>query len=171
MLQEGEYILFTDALKTDLAYYGNGVEVSTQEGSAAQFILDNDDKVSMEDILETGIAAVPWKQFSLSTNENGPSLTMREYQYINLGKGDKLDSIILGQNGVLGYYTLVADEGPAPAISTDGLASGNRRIAFHLNAGTNLKLIATAVSGGQTIYYPDENGSVPSPVTLTGNYG
>ena len=83
-LKEGEYFYYTDINKIDMAYYGNGTKISRSSNDLVlKKTLNND--ISSEDILTKGLTAIPWiKQYVTEQKY----LTIKEYQYITLTKGD-----------------------------------------------------------------------------------
>ena len=104
-LKEGEYIFFTDSSKMNLGYYGNGTTViitnninrTNDPGNAAdknnnEIYKDNNlGKVSYDDIIQNGIAAIPWGT-AYDFNEDF-NLTFIENQYISLTEGDTLINV------------------------------------------------------------------------------
>ena len=92
ILQDGEYLFYTDRSKTALAYYGTGTELIFT--GVDQNSLKNLTKtVSVEDILLNGITAIPWRLFNFNHDTN--YLTIAEYQYRTLTTNDKVDSITM----------------------------------------------------------------------------
>lgn len=83
-LQDGEYFYYTDANKTDMAYYGAGCEIIKIEDASEQIQLkksSTDTQVSSEAVLSNGLSIIPWVKCTLG---NGKNIIVKEYQYVNL---------------------------------------------------------------------------------------
>lgn len=94
-LKDGEYFYYTDANKNDIAYYGSGTRIKRTIHTPLiyKFNLDND--ISTDEIASNGLsAAIPWRAFDFSkSGSHDKKLTITEYQYINLTKGNILNSV------------------------------------------------------------------------------
>ena len=91
ILQEGEYFYYTDENKLEMIYFGNGTQIKLIGG----ITLKKDStktSVSADDILNNGIAAIPWVLASVG---QGRKVEINEFQYITLGEGDTLTSLAL----------------------------------------------------------------------------
>ena len=92
-LKAGEHIYYTDAGKSDLAYFGAGTVVVRSKGTDELIKYNNTEtEVTEEDIMEYGLAAgIPWRIFHL--NKQGDTyrkITLIEHQYVSLTEGDHL---------------------------------------------------------------------------------
>ena len=89
-LKDGEAIFYTDQNQSEFAYFTSGTEVIL-EGSVkiAKF-----DIIELSTIFETGPQAIPWKRIELK-DANSDSITFQEYQYITLGNGDTINSMLV----------------------------------------------------------------------------
>ncbi len=96
ILQDGEYIFYTDRSKTAVAYYGTGNELTIPQNMAGLY-KNLKQTVSAEDILVNGIKSIPWRQFSFDDTTN--NLKISEYQYVTLTAGDKLKKITISTLG------------------------------------------------------------------------
>lgn len=95
ILQDGEYIFYTDSQQVEYAYYTTGTKV-TISGRAA---LKRCEEKDLSDILENGPQEIPWQYLALTDSD---SLTFQEYKYITLGEGDTLKSLTMcGSDGYL----------------------------------------------------------------------
>ena len=95
-LQPGEYLYYTDSAKEAMAYYGSGTEVVTDINTP---VLKRpfSQKLSAEQINKLGlIASIPWTYVALS--ERDASITINEYQYVNLIEEDQLIQIKLSES-------------------------------------------------------------------------
>ena len=94
ILEENEYVFYTDENKLELAYYGPGTEISYNADSSKSIICKDftAKDLTLEAILENGINAIPWQILRGSETEY---LHIIEYQYRTLTEGDKLNSISL----------------------------------------------------------------------------
>ena len=104
MLEDGEYLFYTNSAKLSLAYYGAGTELVLNNVKLEKPTNTLQNEVSAEDILENGIDAIPWVRYDF--NEGTKNITVNEYTYITLTEKDELKSITL-QNDTEG--TLPAD--------------------------------------------------------------
>lgn len=93
-LKDGEHLYYTDAKKTDIAYYGAGTTIIkiTDAGNDIDLTKKTaDGDVSEEDIMTYGLAAsIPWKQYNFSSTHK---LKIVENQYISLTEGDTINSL------------------------------------------------------------------------------
>lgn len=85
ILQDGEYLFYTDENKIDMAYYGNGTKIK-REG-AINIKVELEEQLSLEELLNNGIQAIPWQLLNLGQYKK---IIIQEYQYVILGEGDKL---------------------------------------------------------------------------------
>ena len=85
-LKEGEYLYYTNAKKTNMAYYGAGSIIIKSEKTPK--LIKNTSKgiVKAEDIMNNGLDAIPWIGFRLG--EDSAKITVIENQYISLTEGD-----------------------------------------------------------------------------------
>lgn len=85
-LKEGEYLYYTNAKKTNMAYYGAGSIIIKSEKTPK--LIKNTAKgiVKAEDIMNSGLDAIPWIGFRLG--EDSAKITVVENQYISLTEGD-----------------------------------------------------------------------------------
>ena len=85
-LKEGEYLYYTNAKKTNMAYYGAGSIIIKSEKTPK--LIKNTSKgiVKAEDIMNNGLDAIPWIGFRLG--EDKAKITVVENQYISLTEGD-----------------------------------------------------------------------------------
>ena len=85
-LKEGEYLYYTNAKKTNMAYYGAGSIIIKSEKTPK--LIKNTAKgiVKAEDIMNNGLDAIPWIGFRLG--EDKAKITVVENQYISLTEGD-----------------------------------------------------------------------------------
>jgi hypothetical protein len=99
-LQPGEYLYYTDSLKQDLAYYGSGTVISFGQdflgASPKQKLLKLKSSVqtTAAEINELGLTdSIPWQTLDLSGANS--TITIKEYQYINLVEKDTLKLLTL----------------------------------------------------------------------------
>jgi hypothetical protein len=94
-LKEGEHIYYTDARKSDLAYFGAGTIIVRSGGTGDLYKYSSTEECTEEDIMEYGLAAsIPWKIVHL--NKSGSTerkITLIENQYLTLTEGDHLKYI------------------------------------------------------------------------------
>jgi hypothetical protein len=89
ILQDGEYIYYTDIHQAEFAYYGAGTQVTL----TGDLVLNKFNKVELSEVLNTGLHIVPWQTIHFTDNKD--SISFQEYQYITLGPDDKLTSLRL----------------------------------------------------------------------------
>lgn len=106
MLQDGEYLFYTDKNELNVSYFGSGTEIEFLGawGSVKGLIHSTGDEVvSYDTIIEKGLSAIPWKTYSFHKNETvateGRYLHLIEYQYQVLTSGDTLNTITLAEGG------------------------------------------------------------------------
>ena len=94
-LKDGEYFYYTGPNKTDIAWYGSGTKIKRTDKTPEIYKYGSDDSISTEDIASQGLsAAIPWRPFDFSKNGGfDRSLSLIEYQYINLINGNTLCTI------------------------------------------------------------------------------
>lgn len=94
-LKEGEHIYYTDARKSDLAYFGAGTIIVRSGGTGDLCKYSTTEECTEEDIMEYGLAAsIPWKIVHLNKSGNTErKITLIENQYLTLTEGDYLKYI------------------------------------------------------------------------------
>ena len=90
-LKDGEYIFYTDKNKSELAYFGAGTEVTLAGGVQLQKYK----VIDIADIFNDGIESIPWQPIYFDKND---SISFQEFQYIALGSGDKINSLVIDSN-------------------------------------------------------------------------
>ena len=85
-LKEGEYLYYTNAKKTSMAYYGAGSIIIKSEKTPRLRKSTSNGVVKAEDIMNNGLDAIPWIGFRLG--EDSAKITVVENQYISLTEGD-----------------------------------------------------------------------------------
>lgn len=85
-LKEGEYLYYTNAKKTNMAYYGAGSIIIKSEKTPLLRKNASKGLVKAEDIMNNGLDAIPWIGFRLG--EDSAKITVIENQYISLTEGD-----------------------------------------------------------------------------------
>ena len=96
-LQENEYLFYTDENQVTMAYYGEGTRIKVA-GNIALIAKNFDaNNLSIEDVIDGGISAIDWVQFTCSDTD---SITVTEHQYITLAEGDILKSLKNGENAI-----------------------------------------------------------------------
>ena len=85
-LKEGEYLYYTNAKKTNMAYYGAGSIIIKSEKTPKLIKNTSKGTVKAEDIMNNGLDAIPWIGFRLG--EDSAKITVIENQYISLTEGD-----------------------------------------------------------------------------------
>lgn len=91
ILQDGEYIYYTNRAKQDYAFYGAGTEVILHGSDLSLTPSSDFVSTTSEAILENGLSAVPWQCFNLSKTTR--YIEFQEYQYNTLVEGDTLLSL------------------------------------------------------------------------------
>lgn len=92
ILEDGEYLYYTDVNMLSYAYFGPGTEIHIPAGVN---IKPTDSAVTASEIVTSGISVIPWVKY-IGTSEN--KLTGVEYQYLTLTSGDTLNSCIMTDN-------------------------------------------------------------------------
>lgn len=92
VLGDGEYIFYTNAAKTSMAYYGSGTKITKVGEFNTPSYSKTASTISAEEIFDKGISAVPWVRCSFGPNKY---LLIEEGQYVNLTEGDTLNGITL----------------------------------------------------------------------------
>jgi len=94
-LKDGEYFYYTDQNKNDIAYYGSGTKIKKTVYTPTIYKFASDNDISTDEIASNGLnAAIPWRAFDFSkSGTQDKKLVITEYQYINLTKGNILNSI------------------------------------------------------------------------------
>lgn len=96
-LQDNEYFYYTDKDKQTLVYYGAGTKLTRGDKTPKIYKSVNDNQITAEEIASEGLtAAISWRSYNFSGTDAG--ITIQECQYINLIKGDKLNSISLAND-------------------------------------------------------------------------
>lgn len=92
-LKDGEYFYYTDQNKLDLAFYGGGTELIFIGGNPNSYIpkISSEEEVTVETISNFGIDQIPWVLCNFS---DSTCMILKEYQYVNLTAGDKLNSTL-----------------------------------------------------------------------------
>ena len=85
-LKEGEYLYYTNAKKTNMAYYGAGSIIIRSKKTPKLIKNTSKGVVKAEDIMNNGLDAIPWIGFRLG--EDSSKITVVENQYISLTEGD-----------------------------------------------------------------------------------
>ena len=93
-LKDGEYIFYTDQNTSDAAYYGSGSVITVEKGAK---IPKATEIIEVSQILEQGLQSVPWSRVELLGGDK--KVTVTEYQYVTLVKGDTLNSLTLADGG------------------------------------------------------------------------
>lgn len=104
-LKDGEYILYTDANKSEYAYLTSGTEVTL----TGKVVIPEMDIIDLAVLLDAGPEDIPWYPIPLTT---GDSIILQEYQYVTLGQGDKLknlDIVVEGDQKYLSSNWLYCD--------------------------------------------------------------
>lgn len=100
-LDEGEYFLYTDANKLQMAYYGAGSEVvywrvkpktQTTVPTDIALLSYTGKQAESGDILDNGLQVVPWITHYF---DRQGYLQIREYQFITLTAGDRLAKLVV----------------------------------------------------------------------------
>ena len=99
-LKDGEYLFYTDKNKTDMAFYGKGTLIVKGANTPVLKKKITSELLTAEDIITYGLAAtINWVQVDLSGVD--ASLLVKEYQYVNLTKDDKLISLSGASSSIL----------------------------------------------------------------------
>ncbi len=95
-LKDGEYIFYTDANKTEFAYFTTGTEVILK----GKLILEQCEIIDLTTIFDSGLSEIPWKyqSFSKTSESNYDAIIFQEFQYLTLGPKDTLRKITLLEN-------------------------------------------------------------------------
>ena len=111
-LEEGEYIFYTDRNKLSMSYYGNGTEVIFRStiNRKIELLKDSFAQIDFESILTNGISAIPWRAYNFGSSYY---IKLREYQYIVLGAGDRLNNI--GLDEINGEWQALPQSQPQPS--------------------------------------------------------
>ena len=134
-LKDGEYLFYTGANKTDIAWFGSGTKIRRTIYTPELYKLSSDNNLSIETILTQGLnASIPWKTFDFSTvGETKKALELIEYQYINLLAGDKLVKVYTDLEKNIGSIaTITAKSIPIKGADYILGASSNKDIISEL---------------------------------------
>lgn len=197
-LKEGEYLYYTNAKKTNMAYYGAGSIIIKSEKTPK--LIKNTSKgiVKAEDIMNNGLDAIPWIGFRLG--EDKAKITVVENQYISLTEGDTFYGAteVNAQSDNIGGVDLsnswvnigsakykFAEEDAAitlPEIKINGIYwSARSRLDFNMGPTTAQKLhkkdrieVYTGTSKAPeyygTIQYGENDNDDKSPIAVYANY-
>lgn len=197
-LKEGEYLYYTNAKKTNMAYYGAGSIIIKSEKTPK--LIKNTSKgiVKAEDIINNGLDAIPWIGFRLG--EDKSKITVVENQYISLTEGDTFYGAteVNAQSDNIGGVDLsnswvnigsakykFAEEDAAitlPEIKINGIYwSARSRLDFNMGPTTAQKLhkkdrieVYTGTSKAPeyygTIQYGENDNDDKSPIAVYANY-
>lgn len=197
-LKEGEYLYYTNAKKTNMAYYGAGSIIIKSEKTPK--LIKNTSKgiVKAEDIINNGLDAIPWIGFRLG--EDKAKITIVENQYISLTEGDTFYGAteVNAQSDNIGGVDLsnswvnigsakykFAEEDAAitlPEIKINGIYwSARSRLDFNMGPTTAQKLhkkdrieVYTGTSKAPeyygTIQYGENDNDDRSPIAMYANY-
>lgn len=177
--KEDEYLFYTDLEMNNLSYYGSGTELSFSS-TAKNKITDlinhsNKNKVSLNKILDNGIEGISWSTVTLSKNDN---FTLKEYKYVTLTKGDKLNSITLSTNSTKLSNEWINctgaeynDNKELPVISIPNI-SWQVRSKLEFNCGPKLTQTLTNEADSIIVHYIDENteATISGPISFKTNY-
>ena len=94
ILEDGEYLYYTDTNKIDFAYFGPGTGVYLPAAGSVLFTPADTD-LSAADILAQGISVIPFQFYRPSSTASLDTdyIYAQEYQYLTLAKGDKIKQI------------------------------------------------------------------------------
>lgn len=95
VLQDGEYIFYTDQNKVGVAYYGSGSEVQLI-GNLTLPSMNTDSDI--DNLLANSLAAVPFETLRLINNQ---SIIIKENQFYTLVAGDVLKNLTLADTQTL----------------------------------------------------------------------
>ena len=193
-LKEGEYLYYTNAKKTNMAYYGAGSIIIKSEKTPK--LIKNTSKgiVKAEDIMNNGLDAIPWIGFRLG--ENSAKITVIENQYISLTEGDTFYGAteVNAQPDNVGGINLsniwvnigsakykFAEEDTAttlPEIKINGIYwSARSRLDFNMGPTIAQKLhkkdrIEVYANDGtcKTIQYSKDESDTENPIAVYANY-
>lgn len=97
-LGDGEYLYYTNSSKASLAYYGAGTEIVIYSNKQSNKHLwedssKNTNSISANEVLEKGLRAIPWQQFTFGSSQSEYNLLqLKEYRYIDLTAGDLIST-------------------------------------------------------------------------------
>lgn len=197
-LKEGEYLYYTNAKKTSMAYYGAGSIIIKSEKTPRLRKSTSNGVVKAEDIMNNGLDAIPWIGFRLG--EDSAKITVVENQYISLTEGDtfygvtEVDAQPDNVGGVALSNTWInigsakykfAEEDAAttlPEIKINGIYwSARSRLDFNMGPAVAQKLhkkdrieVYTGTSKAPeyygTIQYGENDDDDKSPIAVYANY-
>lgn len=176
ILQEGEYLFYTDQSKNDIAYYGAGTQIIAYQ----QFQKSTTEaQITAEEVLTFGSAIdIPWAAYRFSPES---PLIAKEYYYLTLQEGDTLKALcseavaadnggqVLDANWVpcdagITKYQLKTEGGATPIIETLPVfnltgAQWEVRSKLLLNCGPEQAQIlrATSIASGDDNYTSSKN--------------
>lgn len=91
VLKDGEAFFCTDSKKQDMIYYGAGSLIVKSKDTPTFYKHDSDGVVSLDEIVDKGIDAIPWTFYDLrDETSKKQSVSIIENQYITLTEGDTL---------------------------------------------------------------------------------
>lgn len=98
-LKDGEYIFYTDKNKAEFAYFSAGTEVTL----TGNIIIPEFESIDLSLIFDNGIDEIPWSRIYFSGED---SINFQEFQYITLGVGDTLNTLMLVSEDLSDEYCL-----------------------------------------------------------------
>lgn len=193
-LKEGEYLYYTNAKKTNMAYYGAGSIIIRSKKTPLLRKNTSKGVVKAEDIMNNGLDAIPWIGFRLG--EDSAKITVVENQYISLTEGDtfygatnvntqpdNVGGINLSNNwiniGSAKYKFAEEDTATTlPEIKINGIYwSARSRLDFNMGPTVAQKLhkkdrIEVYTNDGlyDTIQYGDGEDDANNPIAVYANY-
>ena len=193
-LKEGEYLYYTNAKKTNMAYYGAGSIIIRSKKTPLLRKNASKGLVKAEDIMNNGLDAIPWIGFRLG--EESSKITVIENQYISLTEGDtfygttevnaqpdNVGDISLSNNWInigSAKYKFAEEDTPTtlPEIKINGIYwSARSRLDFNMGPAVAQKLhkkdrIEVYTNDGlyDTIQYDASEDDTKNPIAVYANY-
>ena len=193
-LKEGEYLYYTNAKKTNMAYYGAGSIIIKSEKTPLLRKNASKGLVKADDIMNNGLDAIPWIGFRLG--EESSKITVVENQYISLTEGDtfygatdvnaqadNVGGISLSNNWInigSAKYKFAEEDAATtlPEIKINGIYwSARSRLDFNMGPTVAQKLhkkdhIEVYTNDGlyDTIQYGDGEDDANNPIAVYANY-
>ena len=193
-LKEGEYLYYTNAKKTNMAYYGAGSIIIRSKKTPLLRKNASKGLVKAEDIMNNGLDAIPWIGFRLG--EESSKITVIENQYISLTEGDtfygttevnaqpdNVGGISLSNNWInigSAKYKFAEEDTPTtlPEIKINGIYwSARSRLDFNMGPAVAQKLhkkdrIEVYTNDGlyDTIQYDASEDDTKNPIAVYANY-
>ena len=123
-LQDNEYFYYTDKDRQTLVYYGAGTKLTKGRNTPEIYKSVKDNQITAEEIASEGLtAAISWRAYNFSGTD--AAVTIQEYQYVNLIKGDKLKSISLAEAANTAVDRIDGTERDCSAASYESGAAEN----------------------------------------------